>query len=230
MEDPPGAHPDDLPANVPTIAYGCRMSGETDEHDDRPDQWSAASREAMLDRAEELRAAVAEYVELVRRLSGRQRELPDLFTANDALRSAALSFDDAAFDHTGTAPLGLEAWVDEGDEGDDGDGEVRASGPVLTVVGRWDYRVTDAEAVMEAGKAGYLAHWVDDTAEDAEFRVQDVESAAGEIMHGDAVHRLDEIPGLEQVRFATTVITHDGDADETFDEDPFSIVYGTDGD
>ncbi len=194
------------------------MSDENDE----PDQWGAAAREVLQTRAEQLRAAVDEHVELVGRLSGRQRELPELFTANDALRSAAVAFDDAAFDLTGTAPLGLEAWDDDDD--DESDGEVRPSGPILTVVGRWDYRVTDPEAVMEAGRRSYLAHWTDDTDEDAHVHVQEVESAAGEIMHGDAVHRLDETPGLEQVRFATTVITHDGDDDVTFDDDPFAIV------
>ncbi|MBM6402460.1 hypothetical protein [Phycicoccus sonneratiae] len=202
------------------------MHDETDEHDG-PDQWSAAAREVLLARAAQLRSAVDEHVELVERLSGRQRELPDLFTANDALRSAAAAFDDAAFDLTGTAPLGLETWDDDDEDdedwGEDGD-PFAEGGTVVTVVGRWDYLVTDAAAVMEAGRESYLAHWTDDTEDDAGFRVQDVRTAVEEIMHGDVVHRLDESPGLLQRRFATTVITHDGDEDETFDDDPFAIV------
>lgn len=200
------------------------MDDETGEHDDGPEQWSEAARSALVEQAEAVRAAVDDYVRLVGGMSGRQRELPELFTANDVLRSAAVSFDDAAFDLTGTAPLGVEAYDEDDEDWDEDDGPLDAGGRMLTVVGRWDYRITDDEAVMAAGRQSYLAHWTDDTDDDAHVRVQDVRSAAGEIMHGDAVHRLDETPGLEQIRFATTVISHEGDDDETFDADPFGIV------
>lgn len=199
------------------------MSEETADHEGHIEQWGEEARQALLARAEAVRVAITDYVDEVVLLTGRQRELAGLFSANDVLRSAAAKFDDAAFDLTGTAPLGVEAWDDEDEDEDDAEDE---TGPVLTVVGRWDYRITDADAVMAAGRRSHLAHGTDDTDEDARLRVRDVESAAGEIMHGDAVARLDETPGLEQIRFATTVIRHDGADEETFDDDPFAIVAG----
>ncbi|HMM95107.1 hypothetical protein [Phycicoccus sp.] len=198
------------------------MDDEADALDDGPDQWSPEARQVLLARADEVRTAVNHYVEALSTLEGRQAELPDLVDISDRLRSVAAAFDDAAFDLTGISPLGVDAWDDEEDEVEDEPDD--ASGPVLTVVGRWDYRVTDPDALMESGRRGYLAHWSDDTDEDAAFRVQDVVSAASEIIHGDAVHRLDETPGLEQVRFVTTLFTHDGEDDETFDDDPFAIA------
>lgn len=204
--------------------YGRRMDDETGAVDDGPDQWSLEARQVLLARAEEVRTAISRYVDDLSTLAGRQAELPELFDVSDRLRSVVGAFDDAAFDLTGVSPLGVDAWDEDEEEDDVDDESGDAGGPVLTVVGRWDYRVTDPDALLQAGRRGYLAHWSDDTDEDAAFHVQDVVSAANEIIHGDAVHRLDETPGLEQVRFATALLTHDGGDDGTFDDDPFGIA------
>ena len=63
---------------------------------------------------------------------------------------------------------------------------------------------------------------MDDTPDDASFRIQNIGWAAGEILHGDDLSALNATEGLESYRFAAAIYTHDGKDD--FDEDPFALV------
>lgn len=45
----------------------------------------------------------------------------------------------------------------------------RRAGPL---VGRWDLRVVDEDAFIEAGRAAYLKAWLDSVQDDAVIRVQ----------------------------------------------------------
>lgn len=106
---------------------------------------------------------------------GRQRELQGYFASASGLQEAARAFCEAEFDLCGSVPLALMRHDDEEDE--DGDQD---DGSVLPVVGRWDYRITDPDALVDAGRRAYLNAWPDDPLEDAG-------SAVGEILHGDGL-------------------------------------------
>ena len=71
-------------------------------------------------------------------------------------------------------------------------------------------------------RRAYLEAWTEDTHEDAEFRVTEAGSAAGEILHGDNLGALNDAPGIRQHRFAVEIQIHPGDDD--FDNDPFGVV------
>ena len=95
---------------------------------------------------------------------------------------------------------------------------------VLTAVGRWDFHITDTDAVVAAGRAAYTKVWPDDTPEDAQERVQDPESAASAIVHADGWSALSSTSGLLLKRDVTQFITHDGLDDDEWEENPFRIV------
>lgn len=134
--------------------------------------------------------------------------------------AAAHAFVEAELDWSGSVPLPLRDDEDD-DDWDDEDEEVGPGG-VLTVIGRWDYRVTDPTALIAAGRRAYLQAWAGDEPEDAALRIEVVEQAAGELMHGDDVSALESAPGLESDRYSITVLTHDGQDD--FDGDPFRLA------
>jgi hypothetical protein len=148
--------------------------------------------------------------------------LRQYFASQEELRSAAVAFDDAEFDWCGFFPLGVQDFED--DEEDEGDEVAPASNGVLTAVGRWDFRITDTDAVVEAGRAAYSKAWPDATPEDALERVQGPESAASEISHADGWSELSSTSGLFLYRDVIRFITHDGLDDDEWEENPFRIV------
>jgi len=186
-------------------------------------QWTADARNAYVQRAEVLIAEIRRHVEATLQRQGRQAERRAYFESVKRLESAANAFNDAEFDWCGSFPLALaEVDEDEDDEVDDG----RVFG-VLSVLNRSDYRITDVDAVIAAGRAAYLTAWPDDIEEDAQVRVQNVGSAAGEIMHANGLSGLDGTAGLEDYRDFTSVVVHDGEDDDDFHAAPFAIARGT---
>jgi hypothetical protein len=156
---------------------------------------------------------------------GRQVEFRQYFASQVELRKAAIAFDNAEFDWCGSTPLGISAFEDlEEDEGDEEDEVAAASDGVLTAVGRWDFYITDTDAVVAAGRAAYASLWPDDTPEDAQERVQDPASAAGEIVHAGGWSALSSTSGLLLERDFTQFITHDGPLLDEWEENPFRIV------
>ena len=186
-------------------------------------QWTTAARETYSARAEELITALREHMTLTLSHSGRQAEVAHYFPSSARLHQAAAAFDEAEFAWCGSFPLGLDArsWDDEGTEDED-----QGEGSILTVVGRWDYRIVDESALISAGRAAYARVWVDDTVEDASFAVADSSAAAREIAHADGWHALEQAGGLEPMASSQTVIVHEEDGHSWFDsdEDPFAIV------
>jgi hypothetical protein len=197
------------------------------DDDDVATQWTDAARAVYATRAEEFIAALREHVASNLSRAGRQRELEDYFRSQTRVADTAHAFADAEFDWCGASPLPLrdaegdDGWDDEGEE-EDKDG----TAGVLSVVGRWDFRVTDSAAVVEAGRQAYLRAWPDDTPDDAAYRVEDVGQAAGELMHGDDLAALHAAPGLQPYRFAITVVPHDGEDD--FDNNPYKLAMDED--
>jgi hypothetical protein len=184
-------------------------------------QWSPSARAAYIQRTEDFLAALRSHTELTVRHQGRQRELEAYFLSQGRLYEAATAFVQSEFDWCGSFPLPLdsEAWDDD----DDGSDEApQGDGSVLTVISRWDYRITDPDALVGAGRQAYLAAWVSDTPDDAEVRVSDPVTAVSEILHLADVGTLDTTAGLKPWRATTQVLAHDGLDD--FDTQPFGIA------
>lgn len=157
-------------------------------------------------------AALRAHVELTLAREGRQRELEAYFKSSGSLGEAARAFVDAEWDWCGSLPIPLAPPDGEEEDWDDEE-EPEPGGSFLSVVGRWDFRVTDETALVEAGRRAYLAAWPNDTPEDAAIRAHDPQSAAGEILHGDDVRALNEATGLEPLRSTIQYWTHDGQDD-----------------
>jgi hypothetical protein len=188
-------------------------------------QWTAEARNAYARRAEELITEIRRHVEATLQRQGRQAEHQSYFESAERLRSAAEAFNDAELDWCGSFPLALRG-ADEDDTWDEGDGaEDDEPTAVLSVLSRWDFRVTDVDAVIAAGRAAYLTAWPDDTEEDARVRVQDVVSAAAEITHAHGLSSLHGSAGLEPDHDFTEFVVHDGEDDDAFQADPFAIVH-----
>lgn len=184
-------------------------------------QWTDAAKSAYKLRAQELIEALQAHLTANLMRSGRQKELQPYFESADRVMASAQAFNEAEFDWCGSFPLDLGP---DAEDDEDEDLDERAGGQVLSVVGRWDFRITDEDAVLAAGRAAYLRAWPDDTQEDAEIRVQQVDGAAAELEHADGLTALDNAAGLELHRDVIGFIVHDGGDDETFDNDPFGIT------
>jgi len=161
-------------------------------------QWTTAARDAYVARGEELLGVLRDHIALTLSRAGRQAEYADYTPSAARLHEVVAAFDEAEFDWCGTFPLGLDAdrWED-GDEDDED--EVSADADILSVFGRWDHRVTNQSAVIDAGRAAYSRVWEDDTVDDASIAVADLAGAAREIAHADGWGSLDAIVGLESV-------------------------------
>ncbi len=100
-----------------------------------------------------------------------------------------------------------------------------SDGSVLTVVGRWDFHVTDAAAVLATGRSAYRLNHPGADAGKASDQVRTAEDATEELLESGGVDAVFDADGLEPVRVFTAAITHDEDDDEAFDTDPFAIAY-----
>ncbi|MEU4390711.1 hypothetical protein [Kribbella sp. NPDC023855] len=185
-------------------------------------QWSDAARERYVRRTEELIAALKAHSAMTLERKGRQRELGPYFDSSAALEKAAAEFNEAELDWCGSSPLSL---IDgDLDEFDDEDEDDEPAGPVLSGLLRWDFTVTDEEAVIEAGRDAYRQAWPSDTDEDATLAVPDIERAAAEIVHANDAAGLENTPGLERRAEWWTFISHNGQSDDPDDENPFAIA------
>lgn len=192
------------------------MDDELDET-----QWTDAARERYAASAEALISEIRRHVELTAGREGRQRELGPWFESAEDVHDAVVAFTDAEFDWCGSTSIKVR--VDEDDDWDDDEeDEDEEVGDVLSVVGRWDFRVTDPEAFLSAGRRAYAETWPDDTAEDAEIAVQTPHNVVSELLHGRGLDRLEAAPGIESSQYWFDSLVHDGS--ETDEEDPFAIV------
>ena len=98
-------------------------------------------------------------------------------------------------------------------------------GSVLTVVGRWDFHVTDREALLSAGRTAYRMNQPGAPADEALGRVRTAEEATHELLEAGGVDAVYDAAGVEPERVFTFALTHDEDDDESFDADPFAIAY-----
>jgi hypothetical protein len=196
---------------------------------DADTQWTAEAQARYGQRAEDLVIEIRRHVDATLQRQGRQAERQLYFQSAERVESAAKAFNDAEFDWCGSFPLALadveddDAWDDDEEDSED-DAEESRSVTVLSVVSRSDYHVTDADALIAAGRVAYSTAWPDDTDEDAQVRVQNVVSAAAEIKHAHGLPTLQGTAGLEPHRDFTHFVAHAGESDEAFQANPFAII------
>lgn len=195
-----------------------------------PTMWTASAVQHYRAKVAHLIEALTAHAELVSTRTGRQRELAAYFASADLLQQAVNDFADAEFDWCGSIPVAVSEVEDEQldalDEDIEGDAPSQELG-VLTVLGRYDYVITDAAALVQQGREAYLQHWDQETGEDAAERVQEPSEAVAELLHGAPLAELEGVPGLQLDAWVSQLIQHDGSTEEEIEEDPFGIAGRT---
>ena len=191
-------------------------------------QWTSAALNAYEARAQELAQTLLEHAALTAGRNGRQRELEPYFSSAERLSRAVAAFAEAELDWCGSSPVSVRGANDEeGDdewEDDDEDDDDSSDAPVLSVLGRWDYRIVNPQILIQEGRAAYLTAWPDDTEDDAEVRVQTTEAAVRELLHAGILQPLEQSEGLDSLISTVELVTHAGTPEQEFVDDPFAIL------
>lgn len=203
-----------------------------DLHSESPEdfaetQWTQDALSAYRASAELLVQRLGEHVRLTSSRQGRQRETSAYFASAHQVQEALDAFAEAEFDWCGSFPVATSGSLqddedEDADEGPMGDPSLQDA-PVVSVLGRWDYVVTDAAALMEHGRRAYLEAWPKDTADDSQVRVISVESAIREILHAAKLCDLEQVPGLEPAISTVELVRHAGTSEDEFLKDPFAV-------
>lgn len=160
--------------------------------------FSAETRDALAEASRKLAERLQAHTEALLAMTG-EEEQTALYDQNAALEELVDDWNDAVFEHTGTAPLLLDDSVDEEDDED------TEQDQVISVVSRFDLRVVDLDALLEAGRAAQERH----PAElDESVEVEPVDSAEQAIYEisrevGEAWF---ELPGIEMLAGARAYV------------------------
>jgi len=188
------------------VAVSRRYSVDHVDDDAVETQWTRAARHSYTTRAEAFIEALRDHVQLNLGRSGHEREISAYMTSVMRLRDMAAAYNESEFDWCGSFPLAL----DSDDEDFDGeDDEERASGDVLSLTGRWDFRIADEKKVLRAGRKAYRRAWPEESQKDAKRRVRDLESAAAEVMHVDGLAGLEKVQGMSLERWSYSFTVQD---------------------
>jgi len=159
--------------------------------------FSAETRTALAEASRKLAERLQAHTDALLAMTG-DEDHTTLFEHNAALEGVVEDWNDAVFEHTGTAPLLLDDAVDDEDE------EVEQD-QVISVVSRFDLRVVDLDALLEAGRAAQERPPAElDESGDRE-PVDSAEQAIYEISRevGEAWF---ELPGIEMVAGARAYV------------------------
>jgi hypothetical protein len=162
--------------------------------------FSEESRKALAEASRLLAERLQAHTEALLAMTG-DEEQAGLYEQNAALEELVEGWNDAVFEHTGTAPLLLDDDID--DEEDEEEPEEQDQ--VISVVSRFDLRVVDLEALLEAGRTAQERHpaELDETGE--REPVESAEQAIYEISRevGEAWF---ELPGVDLVAGARAYV------------------------
>jgi hypothetical protein len=160
--------------------------------------FSAETREALAEASRRLAERLQAHTEALLAMSG-DEEQAALYEQNAALEELVEGWNDAVFEHTGTAPLLLD------DSADDEDDEAVEQDHVISVVSRFDLRVVDLDALVEAGRAAQERHPAELDERGEQEPVESAEQAIYEISRevGEAWF---ELPGIEMVAGARAYV------------------------
>lgn len=189
----------------------------TDVPTEEIEQFSAASREHLQDRAATLAAVLERHTASLLELRGGSSDFAELFALNSEIRAAVAAWDDAVFDHTGSFPVAIQSddedsLEDEDDLGDEHAESVSSGDPVaISVVSRWDLTVIDSSALLSAARASHRRLRPSESEEDAEASLEnDVGQALYTIVHEHGEPWF-EIPGVGAVSGYRAYVRIDSD-------------------
>ena len=159
--------------------------------------FSAETRTALAEASRKLAERLQAHTDALLAMTG-DEDHTTLFEHNAALEGVVEDWNDAVFEHTGTAPLLLDDAVDDEDE------EVEQD-QVISVVSRFDLRVVDLDALLEAGRAAQERHPAELDESGEREPVDSAEQAIYEISRevGEAWF---ELPGIETVAGARAYV------------------------
>ena len=159
--------------------------------------FSAETREALAEASRKLAERLQAHTEALLAMTG-EEDQSALYDQNAALEELVEDWNDAVLEHTGTAPLLLDDAVDEDDDEAEHD-------QVISVVSRFDLRVVDLDALLEAGRSAQERHPAELDESPEQEPVDSAEQAIYEISRevGEAWF---ELPGIEMVAGARAYV------------------------
>lgn len=162
--------------------------------------FSEESRKALAEASRQLAERLQAHTEALLAMTG-DEDQNALYEQNSALEELVEGWNDAVFEHTGTAPLLLDDEVGE----DEDDEEAEERDQVISVVSRFDLRVVDLEALLEAGKSAQERHPAELDESGEREPVETAEQAIYEISRevGEAWF---ELPGVDLVAGARAYV------------------------
>lgn len=166
-----------------------------------PEQFfSEETRLALAEASRQLTERLQAHTEALLAMTGGPEEQGALYEQNAALEELVEGWNEAVFEHTGTAPLLLED--EDLDEDEEEEDELEQ---VISVVSRFDLRVVDSEALLAAGRAAQERHpaELDETGE--REPVESAEQAIYEISR-ELGEGWFELPGVELVAGARAYV------------------------
>jgi hypothetical protein len=175
---------------------------EVDEPQFSGDQFfSEEGRKALAEASQLLADRLQAHTQALLAMTGSPEEQDALYEQNGALEELVEGWNDAVFDLTGTAPLLLEEEAEEPEE----EGELEEQDQVISVVSRFDLRVVDLDALLDAGRAAQERHpaELDDSGEPdpvdtAEQAIYEISREQGEAWF--------ELPGVDMVAGARAYV------------------------
>jgi hypothetical protein len=175
---------------------------EVDEPQFSGDQFfSEGSRKALAEASQLLAERLQAHTQALLAMSGGQDEQDALYEQNVALEELVEGWNDAVFEYTGTAPLLLEEEAEEADEEE----ELPEQEHLISVVSRFDLRVVDLDALLDAGRAAQERHPVElddsgepDPVDTAEQAIYEISREVGEAWF--------ELPGVDLVAGARAYV------------------------
>ncbi len=123
-----------------------------------PDQHSVESRLALEQATRDLISALQRHVDYATGMRGGSSELKRLHKLNDEVEKLVAAWDDRVLDHTGTSPVVLltrDPVEEDADDEDPENEDLPAGVEDVTVVSRWDLRITDRDALLRAGREAH---------------------------------------------------------------------------
>ncbi len=161
--------------------------------------FSEESRKALAEASRLLAERLQAHTEALLAMTG-DEEQSTLYEQNAALEELVEGWNDAVFEHTGTAPLLLDDEVEDDDEEEEEERD-----QVISVVSRFDLRVVDLEALLEAGRSAQERHPAELGESSERVPVESAEQAIYEISRevGEAWF---ELPGVDLVAGARAYV------------------------
>ena len=161
--------------------------------------FSEDSRKALAEASRLLAERLRAHTEALLAMTGNPAEQDALYEQNIALEELVEGWNDAVFEHTGTAPLLLE------EEGEDDEEEPEEQEQLISVVSRFDLRVVDLDTLLEAGRSAQERHPVELDESGEREPVDSAEQAIYEISRelGEAWF---ELPGVDLVAGARAYV------------------------